>query len=45
MFPLPVVCVLNERHFGPCFKTLVDIKRVEAAVLDFLEVEEKHGEH
>lgn len=45
VFPLPVVGVLNERPFGPCFNTRVDIKRVEAAVLDFLEVEEKHGEH
>ena len=43
VFPLPVVGVLNERPFGPCFNTRVDIKRVEAAVLDFLEVEEKHG--
>lgn len=34
-----------KRPFGPCFNTRVDIKRVEAAVLDFLEVEEKHGEH
>ena len=45
VFPLPVVGVLNERPIGPCFNTRVDIKRVEAAVLDFLEVEEKHGEH
>ena len=40
MFPLPVLGVLNERPFGPCFNTRVDIKKVEAAILDFLDTEE-----
>ena len=40
VFPLPVLGVLNERPFGPCFNTRVDIKKVEAAILDFLDTEE-----
>ena len=40
VFPLPVIGVLNERPFGPCFNTRVDIKKVEAAILDFLDTEE-----
>ena len=40
VFPLPVIGVLNERPFGPCFNTRVDIKKVEAAILDILDTEE-----
>lgn len=46
VFPLPVIGVLNERPFGPCFNTRVDTERLEAAILEFLETdEEKQGEH
>jgi hypothetical protein len=31
-FPLPVLGVENIRPYGPCFNTLVDMKRVEEAI-------------
>ncbi len=34
-YPLPVIGILNERPFGPCFNTSVDISRV-AEALEFL---------
>ncbi|MDY4919799.1 MAG: DUF116 domain-containing protein [Phascolarctobacterium sp.] len=40
VFPLPVLGVLNERPFGPCFNTRVDIKKLEAAMLAFMDEEE-----
>ncbi len=40
VFPLPVLGVLNERPFGPCFNTRVDMHKLEAAVLTFLDDEE-----
>ncbi len=40
VFPLPVLGVLNERPFGPCFNTRVDIKKLEEAILVFLDKEE-----
>lgn len=40
VFPLPVIGVLNERPFGPCFNTRVDMNRLEAAVQAFLSKEE-----
>lgn len=43
VFPLPVLGVLNERPFGPCFNTRVDEKKLEAAILAFLEDEETDG--
>lgn len=36
VFPLPVIGVLNERPFGPCFNTQIDVKKVEEAILQFL---------
>jgi hypothetical protein len=30
--PLPVYGILNDRPYGPCFNTLVDLKNVEAAL-------------
>lgn len=33
VFPLPVIGVLNERPFGPCFNTQIDVKKVEEAIL------------
>ncbi len=35
VFPLPVLGVLNERPFGPCFNTRVDIAKLEQAILAF----------
>jgi hypothetical protein len=32
VYPLPVLGVCNERPFGPCFNTRVDIKKVEEAI-------------
>ncbi len=34
-YPLPVIGILNERPFGPCFNTSVDIDKV-AEALEFL---------
>lgn len=36
VFPLPVVGVLNERPFGPCCNTKVDIKKVERAIKELI---------
>lgn len=43
VFPLPVLGVLNERPFGPCFNTRVDKKKLEDAILAFLDEEEANG--
>lgn len=40
VFPLPVLGVLNERPSGPCFNTRVDMKKLEAAVLTFMNDED-----
>lgn len=32
VFPIPVVGILNERPFGPCYNTRVDMEKVEKAV-------------
>ncbi|MBM7855741.1 hypothetical protein JOC37_002156 [Desulfohalotomaculum tongense] len=37
--PLPVLGVLNERPFGPCFNTQISVPRVEEAIRYFAEVE------
>lgn len=42
VFPLPVLGVLNERPFGPCFNTRVDLKKVENAILAFCDGEIKN---
>lgn len=42
VFPLPVLGVPNERPYGPCFNTQVDVQRLEQAVLAFME-EETHA--
>jgi len=34
-YPLPVIGILNDRPFGPCFNTSVDIRKV-AEALEFL---------
>jgi hypothetical protein len=35
-YPIPVIGVLNERPYGPCRDTRVDLSRVEAAIGFFL---------
>jgi len=42
VFPLPVLGVPNERPYGPCFNTQVDVHKLEQAVLAFME-EETHA--
>lgn len=41
VFPLPVVGVLNERPFGPCCNTRVDMERVENLLIDMLEMQKE----
>lgn len=36
VFPLPVIGVLNERPFGPCCNTRVNLSKVEQAIQSFL---------
>jgi len=36
-YPIPVIGVLNQRPNGPCYNTNVDIRRVEEALLRFME--------
>ncbi len=43
VFPLPVLGVLNERPFGPCFNTRVDIGKLETAVKVFLDDGHNHA--
>ena len=38
VFPLPVIGILNQRPFGPCCNTKVDIERVEKLLQDMLEL-------
>lgn len=35
-FPLPVIGILNERPFGPCVNTRVDIAKVKEAIAFFV---------
>lgn len=37
--PIPVLGVLNERPFGPCFNTQISVPRVEEAIRYFIKVE------
>ena len=34
-YPLPVLAIPNERPFGPCFNTQVDLSRVKEAIAFF----------
>ncbi len=43
VFPMPVIGVMNERPFGPCFNTRVDIAKVEEAILFFLDKGDNDG--
>lgn len=35
-YPLPVIGILNERPFGPCFNTVVDVDKIDAALSQVL---------
>ncbi|TSK06748.1 MAG: DUF116 domain-containing protein [Geobacter sp.] len=35
-YPLPVIGVLNDRPFGPCFNTRVDVEKIDAALRSVL---------
>jgi hypothetical protein len=36
-YPLPVIGIFNERPFGPCFNTFVDVAKIEAVLVQVLE--------
>ena len=36
-YPLPVIGILNERPFGPCFNTVVDVSKIDEALRQVLE--------
>jgi hypothetical protein len=36
-YPLPVIGILNDRPFGPCFNTRVEIDKIDAALCSVLE--------
>jgi hypothetical protein len=36
-YPVPVIGILNDRPYGPCMNTRVDIEKVEEGILHFLE--------
>jgi len=36
-YPLPVIGILNERPFGPCFNTVVDVSKIDEALGQVLE--------
>jgi hypothetical protein len=38
-YPLPVIGILNERPFGPCFNTVVDVAKIDEALGQVLEFE------
>ena len=38
-YPLPVIGILNERPFGPCFNTVVDVSKIDEALRQVLLLE------
>ncbi|MDD2580369.1 MAG: DUF116 domain-containing protein [Desulfuromonadaceae bacterium] len=36
-YPLPVIGILNERPFGPCFNTVVDVSKIDAVLSQVLD--------
>jgi len=44
-YPIPVIGILNERPYGPCINTKVDIEKVKNALLDFLEPQRARTSH
>jgi len=35
-YPLPVIGILNDRPYGPCFNTRVDVEKIDAAIASVL---------
>jgi hypothetical protein len=40
-YPLPVIGILNDRPFGPCFNTGVDVSKIDEALCQVLEHENR----
>lgn len=38
-YPLPVIGILNERPFGPCFNTVVDVAKIDEALSQVIDLE------
>lgn len=38
-YPLPVIGILNERPFGPCFNTFVDVAKIDEVLSHVLHIE------
>lgn len=39
-YPLPVIGILNDRPYGPCFNTTVDVAKIDAALSQIILLEE-----
>jgi hypothetical protein len=39
-YPLPVIGILNDRPFGPCFNTTVDVGKIDEALSQILLIDE-----
>ena len=39
-YPLPVIGILNDRPFGPCFNTTVDVRKIDEALSQILLIQE-----
>jgi hypothetical protein len=39
-YPLPVIGILNDRPFGPCFNTTVDVAKIDEALSRIIQQEE-----
>jgi hypothetical protein len=40
-YPLPVIGILNDRPFGPCYNTVVDVAKIDEALSQVLEHEKE----
>jgi hypothetical protein len=38
-YPLPVIGVLNDRPFGPCFNTTVDVSKIDDVLSQILQAD------
>ena len=43
-YPLPVIGILNDRPFGPCFNTTVDVAKIDAALSRIIQQKEPPAE-
>ena len=41
-YPLPVIGILNDRPFGPCFNTTVDVSKIDEALSQILDLNDKN---